>query len=90
MNSYNGQLAKYSLLKVGPTTNAIVRKIACLIRLLEGIESQQVQVPLVRVLLKLADLEPQWDGSWDGQSHFVEIGRCNHHQPEPEKVWGRQ
>jgi hypothetical protein len=45
------------------TADTIIRKITLLIHLLEGIETQYIQVPLVCILLKLPDFESQWDGS---------------------------
>lgn len=46
------------------TGNTIVREVRVFIKALERVETDEVEVPLIRILLQVADLESDREGSW--------------------------
>lgn len=45
------------------TSNPIVGEVRSLVNIFEGSQAQEIQVPLVGVLLQITNLKPNWNGS---------------------------
>jgi len=72
------------------TRNAVVRKIRGLIYILESGEAQEVQIPLISILLQITDFESDGNGAlqsewvsavWTSANKSNESFKNSYHQP---------